>query len=265
VGKSPAFALGSAVPFGMNYRLQNAWLMQSGGLEANNEFFAKFNTHAILAGNTGVQMGGWFNKEIKAVQDLQGLKFRIAGFAGKVMERLGAVPQQIAGGDIYPALEKGTIDAAEWVGPYDDEKLGFAKVAKFYYYPGFWEAGPSIFIYFNLQKWNELPKQYQEICRAAGALAMNNMIAKYDVLNPQALRRLVAAGAQLRPFPQDVMEAAFRASQEIYDETSKGNEDFKKIYESWGAYRNDGYLWWQVADLTMDAFMVRSRSLGQRG
>ena len=143
VGKDPTFAFDCAVPFGLNARQQNAWMYVGGGLELMRDFFKDYNIVQFPAGNTGAQMGGWFRTEIKSVDDLKGLKFRIAGIAGKVLASLGVVPQQIAGGDIYPALEKGTIDAAEWVGPYDDEKLGFYKVAKYYYYPGFWEGGPA--------------------------------------------------------------------------------------------------------------------------
>ncbi|MFL6933727.1 MAG: TRAP transporter substrate-binding protein, partial [Xanthobacteraceae bacterium] len=142
IGKDPTFALFCAVPFGLNSRQQNAWFYDGDGLKLMNDFTKKYNLYNLLAGNTGCQMGGWFRKEVKTPQDFSGLKFRIGGFAGKVMAKLGAVPQQIAGGDIYPALEKGTIDAAEWVGPYDDEKLGFVKVAPHYYFPGWWEGGP---------------------------------------------------------------------------------------------------------------------------
>ena len=165
-----------------------------------NEFYAKYGIYALPGGNTGAQMGGWYRKEINTVADLSGLKMRIGGFAGAVMAKLGVVAQQIAGGDIYPALEKGTIDAAEWVGPYDDEKLGFYKVAKYYYYPGWWEGGAMLHFLINIEKWNALPKTYQAIVTAAAAYANVSMQARYDAQNPAALRRLVAGGAQLRPF-----------------------------------------------------------------
>ena len=152
---------------------------------------------SLLAGNTGCQMGGWFRKEINTVDDLKGLKMRIGGFPGRVLQKLGAVPQQIAAGDIYPALEKGTIDAAEWVGPYDDEKLGFYKVAPHYYYPGWWEGGSMLMAFVNLDKWNALPKNYQAILEQAGAYANKWMMAKYDLVNPPALRRLLADGTKL--------------------------------------------------------------------
>jgi TRAP-type mannitol/chloroaromatic compound transport system substrate-binding protein len=264
VGKDPTFAIGTAVPFGLNARQMNAWLFQGGGNELFNEFYKKYTVHAIPAGNTGAQMGGWFRKEIKTVADLNGLKMRIAGITGQVMAKLGVVPQQVAGGDIYPALEKGTIDAAEWVGPYDDEKLGFNKVAPFYYYPGWWEGGPTVHAMINLEKWNSLPKAYQAALNNACATANTVMQAKYDLQNPAALRRLVAAGTQLRPFPQEVMEAAFNASNQIYAEISAKNADFKKIIDAMQATRSEQYLWWQVAEFTFDAFMIRARARAGR-
>jgi TRAP-type mannitol/chloroaromatic compound transport system substrate-binding protein len=262
VGKDPTFAVFADIPFGLNARQKTAWLSQAGGNELVNEFLGKFNVHAIPGGNTGTQMGGWFRKEIKSTADLQGLKFRIAGIAGQVMAKLGVVPQQIAGGDIYPALERGTIDAAEWVGPYDDEKLGFAKVAPFYYYPGFWEGGPTVHFWFAKDKWEGLPKHYKGIVEDAAARAGMDMLAKYDARNPAALRRLVGGGAQLRPFPQDVMEAALKVSNELYDEISAKNPDFKKMYTSLHDFRNEEYLWFQVAEYTFDNFMIRSRTRG---
>src|ERR1700736_5656998 len=162
-GKDPTFTFGTSLPFGPNMRLNQGWYINGGGREVLNEFYKTYNVASGPAGNTGCQMGGWFRKEVKTVADLNGLKFRIGGFAGKVVQKLGCVPQQLAGGDIYPALEKGTIDAAEWVGPYDDEKLGFNKIAPHYYYPGWWEGGPMLLAMVNLDKWNALPKNYQAI------------------------------------------------------------------------------------------------------
>ena len=260
VGKDPTFAVAASVPFGLNARGQNAWLYQGGGNDLFNEFYKKFNIHGMPCGNTGAQMGGWFRKEIKTVADMQGVKMRIGGIAGQVLAKLGVVPQQIGGGDIYPALEKGTIDGAEWVGPYDDEKLGFSKVAPFYYYPGFWEGGPTVHAFVNLEKWNALPKAYQAALTAACTYANTQMAAKYDVQNPAALKRLVGAGTQLRPFSQEILEACLKASNELYSEISAKNPDFKKAIESMAAFRSDQYLWWQVAELTFDVFQVRSRA-----
>jgi TRAP-type mannitol/chloroaromatic compound transport system substrate-binding protein len=261
VGKDPTFAFGTAVPFGLNSRMQDAWLFEGGGNELMNEFYAKYNIHALPCGNTGCQMGGWFRKEIKTVADLAGLKMRIGGFAGRVLGKLGGVPQQIAAGDIYPALEKGTIDAAEWVGPYDDEKLGFYKVAKFYYYPGWWEGGPTLHVFVNKAKWEELPKHYKAILANAAHHGNTYMQARYDRLNPGAIKNLLAAGAQLRPFSPEIMEAGYKATQEVFAETSAQNADFKKIHDSMMAFRADQYLWWQVAEFSFDSFSIRSRSI----
>jgi TRAP-type mannitol/chloroaromatic compound transport system substrate-binding protein len=217
-GKDPTFTFGTAVPFGLNSRMQSAWMYFGGGMELMNDFYQKFNIFALPAGNTGAQMGGWFRKEIKEVSDLNGLKMRIGGFAGHVISKLGVVPQQLAGGDIYPALEKGTLDACEWVGPYDDEKLGFQKVAQFYYYPGWWEGGPMLHNFINLDKWNALPRPYKSLISTASSMANEWMQARYDAANPPALKRLVAGGAQLRPFPPAVMDASLRAALDLYSE-----------------------------------------------
>jgi TRAP-type mannitol/chloroaromatic compound transport system substrate-binding protein len=257
VGKDPTFTFDTTVPFGLNARQQNAWIRHGGGRELLGEFFKDYNVHAIPAANTGAQMGGFFNKEINTVEDLKGLKFRIGGWAGSVLAKLGVVPQVIAGGDLYPALEKGTIDAAEWVGPYDDEKLGLYKVTKFYYYPGWWEGNAQLSVYINLNQWNSLPKLYQTVLETACAEARNWTIGKYDADNPAALRRLVAGGIQLKPFPQPVLEACYKAANELYDETAAKNPKFAKVYEPWKKFRGEELLWFQVAEQTFDNFMLR--------
>ena len=262
VGKDPTFAVAASVPFGLNARQQNSWLYANGGNELFNEFYAKYNAIGFPCGNTGTQMGGWFRKEIKTVEDLQGLKFRIGGIAGQVLTKLGVVPQQIPGGDIYPSLEKGTIDAAEWVGPYDDEKLGFNKVAPFYYYPGFWEGGPTVHAFFNKEKYAALPKAYQQILYNATVAANSWMQTRYDVVNVPALTRLIAAKAQLRPFPKPVLQACYKATNELWAEISAKNPEFKKAIEAMITHRNDQYLWWQVAEYTFDNFMIRQRAKG---
>ena len=262
IGKDPTFALYASVPFGLNARQQNAWFQDHGGQDMLNEFGKKFKLYGISGGNTGTQMGGWFRKEINTVDDVKGLKFRIGGWAGKTMQKLGAVPQQVAGGDIYPALEKGTIDAAEWVGPYDDEKLGFYKVAKYYYYPGWWEGGTALHFYINTDKWDALPKAYKALLTIAAGYTNMDVQAKYDARNPLALKRLVAAGTQLRPFSPAIMEAALNASAEVNAEVSAANADYKKIWESQKAFRDDENLWWQVAEYTYESFMIRNRGKG---
>lgn len=255
-GKDPTFAFGTTVPFGLNARMQNAWMYDGGGIDLMNAFYAHYNIYGLPGGNTGAQMGGWYRKEINAPDDLRGLKMRIGGFGGAVLSKLGAVPQQIAGGDIYPALEKGTIDATEWVGPYDDEKLGFYKVAKYYYYPGWWEGQAMLHFFFNRDKWNELPKTYQSIVHSAAHAANTVMMARYDAQNAVALRRLAVSGAILKPFSESVLDACFKAANEVYTEISEKNPAFKKVYEAMKGVRSDNYLWFQLAEYTFDTFMM---------
>ena len=255
-GKDATFAFATAIPFGMNARQQNAWMYHGGGLELMRDFFKDYNIINFPAGNTGAQMGGWFRKEIKSVADMKGLKMRIGGFAGRVMSKLGLVPQQIAGGEIYPALEKGTLDAAEWVGPYDDEKLGFYKVAKYYYYPGWWEGGPELDLFVNIKQWEALPPEYKAILESACAEANVDMLAKYDALNPAALKRLVGNKVQLRAFSRDIMTACYKAAIEVYDEESAKNPKFKKVYGAWKAFRDDQILWFRVTEQNFDNFMA---------
>ncbi len=262
-GKDPTWALGTCVPFGPDARQMNAWYYYTGGRDLLNGFYGKNGLVGFQCGNTGVQMGGWYRKEINTLDDLKGLKMRIGGFGGKVLAPLGVVPQQIAGGDIYPALEKGTIDAAEWVGPYDDEKLGFYKVAPYYYYPGWWEGGPALSTLVNLQKWNDLPKSYQAALKTACQAADLDMMAHYDAVNPAALKRLVANGAKLRPFSREILEAAFNSAQSIYADLEKTNADFKTIWESQKAYFNDAYLWDQIAEYNFDTFMMQMQQAGK--
>jgi TRAP-type mannitol/chloroaromatic compound transport system substrate-binding protein len=262
IGKDPTFALMCSVPFGPNARQQNAWFYDGGGNQLVNDFVKKFNLHAMPGGNTGTQMGGWFRKEINTLDDIKGLKFRIGGWAGRTFQKLGAVPQQIAAGDIYPSLEKGAIDAAEWVGPYDDEKLGIQKVAKYYYYPGWWEGATAQHFLINLGLWEALPNNYKAILTTAAAYANSDVLARYDARNPAALRKLVAGGTQLRAFSQPLMEVFLKTSNEVNAETSAVNPDFKKIYDNLMAFKNEEYLWWQIADYSYDSFMIRSRAHG---
>jgi TRAP-type mannitol/chloroaromatic compound transport system substrate-binding protein len=263
VGKDPTFAFAAAVPFGLSTRQQNAWFFEGGGLDLlNNELFAKYSVFGLPIGNTTAQMAGWFRKEINTVDDLKGLKMRIGGLAGQVLAKLGVVPQQIAAGDIYPALERGTIDAAEWVGPYDDEKLGFNKVAPYYYYPGWWEGSSAIFLLINKSKWDALRPEDKALMTAAAHQANTVTIAKYDQLNPGAIRRLVAAGVQLKAFPAPVMDACLKAAGEVYAEISAQNPLFKRVHDHMMAYRSEQYLWQQVTEYTYETFMIRARARG---
>ena len=259
IGKNPALAFDTALPFGLNARQQNAWMYEGGGLKLVRELLQQYNIVNFPAGNTGTQMAGWYRREIKSVADLKGLKMRVAGLAGQILERLGVVPQQIGGADIYPALERGTIDAAEWVGPYDDEKLGFHKVAKFYYYPGWWEGSAQLSIYVNAKSFASLPKHYQEALEVACAEANVHMLARYDARNTEALRRLVNAGAQVRPFPRPVMEACYNVAQELYGTLSAKSPEFKKIYGAWSKFRDEQYFWFRLAENTFDNFVFSAK------
>jgi TRAP-type mannitol/chloroaromatic compound transport system substrate-binding protein len=228
VGKDAAFAFDCAVPFGLTSRQQTAWFEHGGGRDLMREFYKGYNIINFMGGNTGTQMGGWFRKEIKTVADLKGLKMRISGLAGRTMARLGVVTQQLPAADIYPSLEKGTIDAAEWVGPYDDEKIGIYKVAPFYYAPGWWEAGPQLSFYINLKEWDKLPKEYQAAIEVATYEAHVDMQASYDAKNPAALARLIKNGAKVRFFSKDLMDAGYKAATEMMEEEAAKNPKFRK-------------------------------------
>jgi TRAP-type mannitol/chloroaromatic compound transport system substrate-binding protein len=255
-GKDSAFAFDCAVPFGLTSRQQTAWVDQGGGRALLREFYRDYNIVNFLGGNTGTQMGGWYRKPIKSLADVKGMKIRIAGFAGRVMERMGAVPQQIAGSDVYAALEKGTIDAAEWVGPYDDEKLGFVRVAPYYYAPGWWETGPQLSFYVNAKEWAKLPKDYQAALEAASYECHVSMQAAYDARNPAALARLLKHGAKLSYFARPILEEAYKVSTAVMEEEAARNPRFRKIYQPWKRFRNDQNMWASVAEASMQNFLI---------
>lgn len=252
VGKSPATAFGTALPFGLTARQQNAWLYEGGGLELMQDFYReRFGVIQFPAGNTGVQMGGWFNKEINSVADLAGLKMRIPGLGGQVMDKLGVTVQVLPGGEIFQALQTGAIDAAEWVGPYDDTVMGFNEVTSYYYYPGWWEPGPSLEVQINLGEWNNLPEEYQEIIKVSAYVANTTMMARYDSKNPAALDALLDSDIELRPFPNDVLQASEQAAFELYDEFGNSDSDFASIFTEWKAFRDDIQRWFSVAETAM--------------
>jgi TRAP-type mannitol/chloroaromatic compound transport system substrate-binding protein len=259
-GKNQAFALGSAIPFGFNSRQMDAWMSHGNGRKLMNEFYAGYNIVSFAGGNTGCQMGGWYRKEIKTPGDFKGLKMRLGGgLIGDVMVKLGAVPQSIPGGEIYQSLEKGTIDAAEWVGPYDDQKLGFNKVAPFYYYPGWWEGGPEVDFYINQKALAALSAENRAIVEAAAAVAHNDMLAKYDALNPTALKQLVAAKTRLLPFSQSILDASFKASMAVFEENNGKSAEWKKIYADMRAFQRDQILWFRFAEGRFDSFMAAQK------
>lgn len=254
VGKDRTFAFGTCIPFGMNARQTNAWMYYGGGQQLLDEFYAGYNFISFPGGNSGTQMGGWWRKEVNTVADLKGIKMRIGGLGGAVLSELGVVPQQIAAGDIYPSLEKGTIDAAEWIGPYDDEKLGFYKVAKHYYGPGWWEPSTCLQFFVNKKEWDKLPKEYQAAFKVAAAEANVTMTAEYDHKNPTALGKLLQNGVKLKPFSKEIMDASYTAAQKIFAEESAKNPAFKKVYDSYTKYAKTQRAWFAVAEMPMDVF-----------
>lgn len=254
--RNPAFALGSAVPFGFNARQMNAWMLHGNGRKLMDEFYAGYGLRSFAGGNTGTQMGGWYLREIRTPSDFKGLKMRLGGgLVGEVMERLGVVASNLPGGEIYQGLQKKELDAAEWVGPYDDQKLGLHKVAPYYYYPGWWEGGPELDFYIGLKAFDALSPDYRGIVEAAAALAHANMLAKYDALNPQALKQLVLAKTKVLPFSQSVMDAAFKASMEVFAENDVKNKDWKKIYGDMRSFQRDQIRWFRFAEARYDSFM----------
>ena len=258
-GKDPTFAMDCAIPFGLNSRQMTAWMYEGNGMKLFREFYAGYNIHNFPMGNTGAQMGGWYRKEIKSLADIKGLKMRIGGFGGKVLERIGGVPQNIPGGEIYQALEKGTIDASEWVGPYDDQKPGLNKVAPNYYYPGWWEGGPQLSLYINTKAFAGLSAEYKAIVENAAAHAHTVMQARYDARNPAALKQLVGAGTKLFRFPKDVMDGAFKAAMEVYGELNGSNPAWKKIYADYNDFRRDQNLMFRFAEAGFDDFMQQQK------
>ncbi len=254
-GKNEAFALSCAIPFGMNSRQLTAWMYHGNGLKLTRDFYANYNIVNFPCGNSGVQMGGWFRKQINTPDDIRGLKIRIGGLPGKVIEKLGGIPQNIAGGEVYQALEKGVIDAAEWVGPYDDLRLGFHKVAPYYYYPGWWEGSVGLDLLVNKKAYEGLSQHYKDIVAAASTYAHLDMQAKYDARNPGALKELVGQGAKVLPFSKEVLDASFKASEQLYAELSESNPQWRTIYADYRAFQKDELLWFRFAEARFDQYM----------
>lgn len=255
-GKNSIFAFGCAVPFGLTARQMDAWMEHGNGRKLMDEFYAQYNIKSQSAGNTGTQMGGWYRKEIKSVADLKGLKMRLGGgLFGEAMAKLGVVAQNMPAGEVYQALEKGTLDASEFVGPYDDEKLGFNKVAPFYYYPGWWEGGAELEFFISKKAFDALSAENKAILVAATQVAARDMTAKYDTLNPTALKRLVAAGTKLKPFSKEVMDAGFKSSMEVFAEHEAKSPEFKKIHQDMRAFQRDQILWSRFSENRYDSYM----------
>jgi TRAP-type mannitol/chloroaromatic compound transport system substrate-binding protein len=258
VGKNPALAFGTAMPFGLSAQQQNSWLYHGGGLEAMHRLYSDFKVINFPAGNTGAQMGGWYKKEIQSLKDLNGLKMRIPGLGGKVMSRLGVNVQVLGAGEIFLALDRGAIDAAEWVGPYDDQKLGLNKAAPYYYYPGWWEPGATLEIQINQSQWDKLPSEYQAILQTVAMESNLDMLSKYDALNHNSLQNLIANGTKLIPYSQEILQAAQTAALEIYQENARQNASFKQIYQEWEQFRTSVSQWNQINELSFANFIAQS-------
>jgi len=251
-GKGETFAFGTAIPFGLTFRQQASWLWENGGLEAMRSYYAdNFNLINFPAGSTGVQMGGFFNKEINSLDDLQGLTMRIPGLGGAVMSALGVNAQVLGGGEIAQALQTGSIDAAEFVGPYDDNNLGLGEAGEFYYYPGWWEPGATLDVFVSLDAYNELPDSYKTALELAAKLSYLDMMAFYDRVQPIALQELIAQGVKLRPFPDDVMDAAKAETEKLLDGFAAEDEAFAAVLGPWREYRDRVGAWHGTAELEM--------------
>lgn len=250
VGKNAALGFATSVPFGLTAQQQNAWLYHGGGLAAIQDIYADFGVISFPAGNTGAQMGGWFKRKISSPADLKGLKMRIPGLGGEVMSRLGVNVQVLPGGEIFLALDRGTIDAAEWVGPYDDEKLGLQKAAQYYFYPGWWEPGPTLDALVNKKAWDLLPQEYQNIFKTATYEANLNMLAQYDALNREALTRLTDGGTELVRYSDAILKQAEQVAFDLYEENAAKNAAFKAVYKPWKAFRDQIYQWNGINELS---------------
>lgn len=259
-GKNPALVFDTSVPFGLTARQQNAWLYYGDGGDLMRELYADFDIHPLPGGNTGAQMGGWFHEEINTPADLDGLKMRIPGLGGEVMDRLGVTVQVLAGGEVYLSLERGAIDAAEWIGPYDDERLGLHEVAPYYYYPGWWEPGPNLSFYINQSEWESLPSTYQEALQTAAAEANVRMVSEYDAKNPQALGRMLESGIQLRRFSDELMSQAQEATRSLFEEQAAASSQYRKIYENWRQFKNTSHQWFATAELSYADFAYRQQA-----
>ena len=251
VGKSPGFAFFTAVPFGLTAPEANAWLYWGGGQELWDSIAGDFNIKSLPAGNTGVQMGGWFRKEMRTLEDFKGIKMRIPGLAGAVLNNIGGSAVTIPGGEIFNSLQSGTIDATEWVGPWNDRAMGFYKVAKFYYYPGFHEPGSTLECAFNLDTWNSFSASDQALLKGLCAAENANMYAEYMAKNSSALDSLIKdEGVQLRRFSSDIFSGLHKAWTTVLDEKvmSSGDAKAQKIAESYLSFRDEVVGWTKLSE-----------------
>lgn len=247
-GKLPAASFFSSVPFGLNAQEMNGWLLKGGGLELWQELYAPYNLIPMPGGNTDIQMAGWFNKEINSMEDIKGLKMRIPGLGGEVLKRAGGTPELIAGGEIFSALEMGRIDAAEFVGPYNDLAFGFYKAAKYYYYPGWQEPGTTLEAIINKEAMAQLPNDLQEIVRTACLVANADMLAEFTHKNSEALKSLVEEhSVELKKLPDDVINRFKEISEELVAEQGQHDELSKRIYQSYLNFKANSLEWRKIS------------------
>ncbi|ROQ21806.1 TRAP-type mannitol/chloroaromatic compound transport system substrate-binding protein [Marinimicrobium koreense] len=239
-GKAPAAQFFTTIPFGMNAQEMNAWLHHGGGLELWREVYAPFNIIPFPGGNTGIQMAGWFNKEINSIEDLRGLKMRIPGLAGDVFNRAGGSSVNIPGGELYTSLQTGVIDAAEWVGPSNDQAFGFDQIARYYYYPGWQEPGSTLELLVNKPAFEALPDDLQAIVTHAARAANQDMLDQYTARNPRALNDMVAKeGTELRRLPDDVIQRLYDISRELFEQQAEEDPLFRKVWDSYRTFLAD--------------------------
>lgn len=248
-GKSEAAQFFAAVPFGLTAQEMNGWLFHGGGMELWRELYVPFGLIPAAAGNTGVQMGGWFNKEIHSVTDLKGLKMRIPGLGGEVLRRAGGTPVNLPGGELFTSLQSGAIDATEWVGPYNDLAFGLHKVAKYYYYPGWHEPGTTLECLLNKAAFEALPDDLQHIVLSACRVVNQDILDEYTARNNAALHTLVTEHqVKLRRFPEAVLEKIRALSDEVVTEIAAKDAMSKKIYESFQQFRNQVMAWHDISE-----------------
>lgn len=253
--KNPAFAFATSVPFGLSPNQHLAWMYGGGGLDLMREVYADYSAINFPAGSTGNQMGGWFKQKVSTLADLNGLKIRMPGLGGEVMKRLGASAQTLPPEEIVPALERNDIGAAEWVGPYEDEKLGLNKVAPYYYYPGWHEPGTTYELIVNRGSWDQLPKEYQQALQVSAAEAHMMMLSQYDAVNREALERLLSSGTELTAYTPEVINAAQVAALELYEEFASQDTSFRRIYDNWKSFRQSIYQWNRVNEQSLGEFI----------
>ena len=248
-GKIPVAAMFSTVPFGMTAQEMNAWLHFGGGIELWRELYEPFGLVPLAAGNSGTQMAGWFNKEINSLADMRGLKMRIPGLGGEVLERVGGSPVALPGSEVFSALQMGVIDAAEWVGPFNDLALGLHRVGKYYYYPGWQEPGPTLELMINKRAWESLPPDLQMMVEAAARMINDEMLAEFTARNSSALQTMLEEhGVQLRRLPDDVLESLKTASHDVVRESAQSNELSRRIYDSYMKFLEDAKRYQEIAE-----------------